>query len=85
MKKIMYKNILLFMSDKDTQQLDLLLASHPILASDLSSIIETDADGFIVFFKPTDKMTWATVFFIQNLMIMQRMFTIDELRKRAKI
>lgn len=85
MNKVMYKNILLFMSTKDTQHLDKLLSEHPVLSHDISSIIETDDDGFIMFFKPTDKMTWASVFFIQNLMIMQRMFAIDELRRQHKI
>lgn len=73
------------MSDKDKEQLDILLASHPVLSFDVSSVLETDMDGFIIFFKPTDKMTWSSVFFIQNLMIMQRMFAIDELRKQKKI
>lgn len=81
----MYKNILLFLSEKDQQQLTKLLADHPILSFDLSSIVETDDDGFIVFFKPTEKMTWSSVFFIQNLMIMQRMFIFDELRRQKKI
>jgi hypothetical protein len=85
MKKVMYKNILLFMSDNDKQYLDKLLASHPTLSVDLSSVLETDDDGFIVFFKPSDKMTWSSVFFIQNLMIMQRMFVVDELRRQKKI
>lgn len=85
MKKVMYKNILLFMSDNDKQHLDKLLASHPTLSSDLSSVLETDDDGFIVFFKPSEKMTWSSVFFIQNLMIMQRMFVVDELRRQKKI
>jgi hypothetical protein len=73
------------MSDNDKQYLDKLLASHPTLSVNLSSVLETDDDGFIVFFKPSDKMTWSSVFFIQNLMIMQRMFVIDELRRQKKI
>lgn len=81
MKKVMYKNVLLAMSDKDIAHLDELLASHPVLSTDISSVVETDADGFIVFFKPTDKMSWASVFFIQNLMIMQRLIIVDNLRK----
>lgn len=85
MKKRMYKNVLLLMSDKDAAYLDTALSTHPVLSTDLSSIIETDDEGFIVFFKPTEKIIWAAVFFIQNLMIMQRMFTLDELRKSSKI
>lgn len=73
------------MSENDKQHLDKVLASHPVLSLDLSSVLETDDDGFIIFFKPSDKMTWSSVFFIQNLMIMQRMFAIDEMRRQKKI
>ena len=76
---------MLFLSEQDKKQLDQLLADHETLAFDISSIIETDDDGFILFFKPTSRMSWASVFYVQNLMIMQRLFVFDELRRQNKI
>jgi len=44
---------------------------------DLSTMIVTDEQGRIVHFEPRD-VSWGFIFFIQNLMIMQRLQFIDE-------
>lgn len=43
---------------------------------DLSSMISTDERGRIVHFEPRD-VSWGFIFFVQNLMIMQRLRVID--------
>jgi len=45
---------------------------------DLKSMVETDKNGFIVYFSPRE-ISWSLVFFIQNLMIMQRLRVIDDM------
>jgi len=49
---------------------------------DLRAIVEADANGLICWFAPQSGMEWDFIFFIQNLMINQRMFLIDEFARK---
>jgi hypothetical protein len=74
-------------------QLENLLSAHQDAAaqkrnsqmsqrSGLSTIIGTDPNGLIIFFEPPSEMRWETIWFIQNLMIQQRMYLMDELARK---
>lgn len=47
-------------------------------------IFEVDSDGFIVLIKSDKKVPWAVMFFLQNVMINQRLRFVDDFRKEAK-
>lgn len=48
---------------------------------DLKSMIETDENGMITYFEPRE-VSWGFVFFVQNLMIMQRLRIIDDFAEK---
>lgn len=79
MKKTIFKNVDLLLTDRDISNLEQLLKdpAHADINTDLGKTIETDAKGRIAFFMPTSGMKWALVFYIQNLMIRQRLEAID--------
>lgn len=47
-------------------------------------LFDVDDDGFIMLIKPTKSIPWAILFFIQQLMISQRLRIIDQLRKKEQ-
>jgi len=47
-------------------------------------IFETDDSGFITLITPRENIPWAVLFFIQNVMINQRLRIIDKFRKQEK-
>lgn len=47
----------------------------------LSEVIKTDENGFIVSFEPKS-MPWGMIFFIQNIMINQRLRIVDQLARK---
>lgn len=71
------------MPDLHKGALEGLMREHPHIL-DLSKIIQTDADGRIVLFVPIEGMKWSLVFFIQNLMIQQRLQEVDEFLAKYK-
>lgn len=79
MSKIVYRNLDILLSERDRAILEKMLSDpdHKILADEISQWLETDRNGCISFFLPPSGMKWSLVFFIQNLMIMQRMYRID--------
>lgn len=83
MKKTLYKNTEILLSDRDKVCLDKMLSdpAHSDLNIDLGKTIETDSKGRIIFFVPTPGMKWALVFYIQNLMIRQRLEEMDAFLK----
>jgi hypothetical protein len=79
MEKKLFKNISILLTDRDVPILEKLLAdpAHADVNIDLGKAIETDDKGRITFFVPTSGMKWALVFFLQNLMIRQRLEAMD--------
>lgn len=51
---------------------------------DLKSMIRTDENGFIISFEPQN-INWGFVFFIQNLMISQRLNVFDEFMRKQEM
>jgi len=47
-------------------------------------LFESDDDGFITLISPKQTIPWAILFFIQQLMLNQRLRIIDDLRKELK-
>lgn len=45
-------------------------------------LFESDEEGFITFIKPNKPTPWAIIFFVQQLMITQRLRVIDNMRKK---
>ena len=45
-------------------------------------LFESDEEGFITFIKPNRPIPWAIVFFVQQLMITQRLRIIDDMRRK---
>jgi len=45
-------------------------------------LFRTDEDGFITIIKPTKTVPWAVLFFVQQVMITQRLRIFDQLRKK---
>lgn len=79
----MFKNIYLLMTDRDETNLKKLLLDpmHVDIKDDLSRVIETDSEGLITFFMPISNMQWSLIFYIQNLMLMQRMNAFDVVKR----
>lgn len=87
MEKVIYKNIDILISSRDKKNLDDMLKdpAHNALNISLETIIETDEEGRITFFMPTDKTKWGLIFYIQNLMIRQRLHQIDIFMSEQKV
>jgi hypothetical protein len=51
----------------------------------LHTIVETDSNGLIVRFRPTQKMSMGLVFYFQSLMIEQRLYLMDSKLKESGI
>lgn len=51
----------------------------------LASFIKADDNGLIVWFQPPAGLSWDFIFFIQNLMIAQRLHLIDDMAKKLGI
>lgn len=79
MRLKVYKNVDLLLSEEDESQLEEMLKSYPpeVAFTLLSSTLKTDQKGRIVFFQPTNQLRWDLVFYLQNLMIRQRLFEMD--------
>lgn len=84
MKTQIYKNVNLLMADEDVNILNQILAdpAHSKISNSLVSIIETDNQGRITFFLPSENTKWSFIFYIQNLMIRQRLYQIDQFLER---
>ena len=68
------------LSEIDGFQLSKFLSTMSVVP-DLKSMIKTDDNGLIVSFEPKN-ISWGFVFFIQNLMIMQRMNIMDDFMRK---
>lgn len=86
MKKTLFKNIELLATNRDIKVLEGLLADpvHQELNIDLGKSLEVDEQGRITYFMPVENMKWSLVFYLQNLMIRQRLDMIDEFIDNAK-
>lgn len=51
------------------------------LSVSLQPVLETDENGLITMFQPTQSVSMGLVFFFQNLMVQQRLFLIDKFLK----
>jgi hypothetical protein len=86
--KQLFKNVEMLIDDRQAQAFQKLLdePANGWLQVSLQPVIETDQNGLITFFMPSGKMTMGLVYFIQNLMVSQRLFLMDEmLRDGGKI
>jgi len=77
-RKRIIKNIEILLSDEQAALLEDMCSSHDLFKISLESIIQTDANGLIVLFKPISMMDMALFHFIQNLMISQRLYLMDD-------
>lgn len=76
------KNVLVFLSEGDRQRLEQLTDKAEM--PDLSKLIETDQNGLITVFSPV-VMPMELLFFIQQLMVKQRLYLIDNFLKEQKV
>lgn len=74
-KKRNIRNVHIFCTDLDEKNLENMLSDCSI--SDARIILSCDFDGRIMRFSPAKSMTWGVVWYIQNLMIMQRLNQVD--------
>lgn len=51
----------------------------------LNDIVAVDQNGLITSFNPPTKMPWGIIFFIQNVMISQRLFLMDEVLRKNEV
>jgi hypothetical protein len=86
MKKQMFKNVQLLLTERDKKNLEEMLRdpAHQDLNVSLEPIMETDDEGRITFFMPAPNTKWGLIFYFQNLMIQQRLHQIDEFLERQK-
>lgn len=68
------------LSTKESTEFSKFIAQMSVVP-DLKSMIDTDQNGLITYFAPKD-VSWGFVFFIQNLMISQRLQIFDELARK---
>lgn len=47
-------------------------------------LFKTDDDGFVIFLAPKKSIPWAILFFMQQIMISQRLRYIDNIRRESK-
>lgn len=84
----LFKNVSILINESQLDLLKTFIAepANQWLEVSLQPIIEVDENGLIILFKPTHQMSMNLVFFIQNLMVIQRLFLMDEfLRKNGMI
>lgn len=74
-KKRNIRNVHVYCTDFDEKNLESMLSECGI--ADARGIMSCDFDGRILRFSPSKSMTWGVVWYIQNLMIMQRLNQID--------
>lgn len=73
----------LYCTEIDIAALDKIFAEASIV--DARKVFSTDFNGFIVRFTPPSAgMTWGSVWYVQNLMIMQRLEQVDQLVRSMK-
>lgn len=86
--KRFYKNVELLCTEAHVNSLEEMLAepTNAWLKSSLQPVVESDENGLIVMFRPTQKMSMGLVFFFQNLMVEQRLFLVDSfMREQGRI
>jgi len=74
-KKRNIRNVHLLCTDIDESNINKMLDEARV--HDARSIITCDFEGRITRFNPSKAMTWGTVWYVQNLMIMQRLHQVD--------
>jgi hypothetical protein len=86
-KKRNIRNAHIYCTELDEKNIESMLAECKI--PDARGILSCDFEGKILRFSPSKSMTWGVVWYIQNLMIMQRLSqvdaAIDMLKKRGVI
>lgn len=84
-EKRFFKNVHLLTTETDLNVLNNFCrdSAHASI-TDFRKIMGTDFDGRITSFTPVEGMKWSFVFYIQNLMIMQRLQQVDSELKRLK-
>lgn len=68
------------MTDRDQSNLEGFLKdpTHHELNVSMEKIIEVDDKGRITFFMPNANTKWGLIFYLQNLMIRQRLYQMDK-------
>lgn len=74
-KKRNIRNVHLLCTEIDASNLENMLNDAQI--PDARSVLAADFDGRITRFAPSKGMIWGAVWYIQNLMIMQRLHQVD--------
>jgi hypothetical protein len=75
-KKRNIRNVHIYCTDLDETNLEHMLSDSKI--PDARAVLSCDFEGRIIRFTPNKNFTWGTVWYIQNLMIMQRLQQVDE-------
>lgn len=74
-KKRNIRNVHLMCTDIDEANIENMLGDARV--TDARLILTCDFEGIIIRFSPTKNLTWGVVWYIQNLMIMQRLHQVD--------
>ena len=74
-KKRNIRNVHIHCTDLDATNLENMLTEAKI--TDARLVLSSDFNGMIVRFSPSKTMTWGIVWYIQNLVIMQRLSQVD--------
>lgn len=85
-RKILFKNVEILCTDEDVKILSSLLEDPVNFEFKVSflPILETDEEGLIKIFRPLT-MSMGLLFYIQNLMITQRLYFLDEFIKEHRL
>lgn len=81
--KQIFRNVTLYCTEIDIGHLEGIFEEAKI--PDARKVFVTDFNGFILrFTPPAQGMTWGNAFYIQNLMIMQRLEQVDRLVRKLQ-
>lgn len=74
-KKRNIRNVHLLCTEIDESNINKMLDEARV--NDARAVITCDFEGRVTRFNPSKTMTWGVVWYIQNLMIMQRLHQVD--------
>jgi hypothetical protein len=84
MRKFDIRGCKILITESEAKQLNVVLSgmSDP---PNLNAMLVTDENGLITSFSPVDNMQWGLIFLLQNLMVSQRLFLIDNFLRSQEV
>lgn len=84
MRKFDIRGCKILITESEAKQLNVILSgmSNP---PDLNSMLVVDENGLITSFTPVDNMQWGFIFLLQNLMVSQRLFLMDNFLRSQEV